>query len=511
MMLGMTLTSVVRENARSAPDATAVACWDTVVSYSDLDLRTDRLASALVAAGVGSGDRIAWIGQNCHRWLEMLIAAGKIGAILCSLNWRQTAHELAQVVEDLRPRVVIWQRAELEQLAGGLRPVAPDALWLGHDDVSDAGYEAFLAEGAARATSDQFDDPDAPVLGLAVAGPTGDAPVSLLTHTNLLVPGLLMGKLQDIDASTVNLASAPLFHIAALFTLIPTLQFRGTNVMVSRADPEKLCKAIERHRCTHGFLLTPTAEEIVKVNADGRYDLRSFHSGLPDPQWRTMVAEDTSSWGRRTGGYGQTETGMAVLAALGVGHSATAGRVAPYAEVRVADDDDIETPVDEIGEIVVRGAGVHLGYWNRDDLNKQRFRDGWWHTGDLGRRESDGTVVFVSPMGRMLKSGAENIYAGEVERCIAEHPAVREAAVLGIPDDVWVQTMKAVVVVESGASTSEEELIAYCRERLAPYKKPRSVVIQYDPLPRADGGIDYPALDELHGGGNYPGHGTRSV
>jgi long-chain acyl-CoA synthetase len=158
----------------------------------------------------------------------------------------------------------------------------------------------------------------------------------------------------------------------------------------------------------------------------------------------------------------------------------------------------------------VRGATVMRGYWNRSELNAHRARNGWHHTNDLGRFEADGTFTFVGPKTRMLKSGAENIYPAEVEGCLRAHPAVADAAVIGVPDDVWVQSVMAIVVVHDGATVGTDELIGWCRERIASYKKPRHVEF-VDTLPRAGFAIDYDALDMQFGGGGYPGGSTRSV
>jgi long-chain acyl-CoA synthetase len=147
------------------------------------------------------------------------------------------------------------------------------------------------------------------------------------------------------------------------------------------------------------------------------------------------------------------------------------------------------------------------GYWNRDEVNARRSRGGWWHTGDLGRRESDGSLSFVGPKTRMVKSGKENIYPVEVERCLREHPAIADVAVLGVPDPVWEQSVKAVVVLAGAATLSEDEVVAHCRERIASYKKPRHVVFAAD-LPRKDGRVDRDELDRLYDGGGYPGVGA---
>jgi acyl-CoA synthetase (AMP-forming)/AMP-acid ligase II len=510
MSQSMTLASVVRENARSSPTQPAVVCGLTSLDHSQLAQRIDRLTGVFADLGIGSGDRIVWLGQNCHRWLESLVAAGRLGAMLASLNWRLPASELGGILNDYEPQIVIWQRADLGPLAETLRPAHPGARWICHDTAQDDGYESLIQRTQPHPHRG-LEDPDAPALLLSVADPSGGTNGSLLSQGNLLVPGLLMAQLQAIDSHSVHLVSAPLFHIAALFALIPTLQMRGTNVFVRRADATLVCEAINLHKCTHGLLFAPTIREIVELNADGRYNLKAFRSGIDMPGWQAMVSADSSAWGRHNGGYGQTETNMAVLASLTDGASNTSGRAAPYTEVCIADADDREVAAGEVGQILVRGASVHKGYWRRPDIDRQRFAGGWWHTRDLGTRNADGIVSFVGPMGRMIKAGAENIFGAEIERCLAQHAGVREAAIIGIPDETWVQSVKAIVVVDAQSAVTPEELIEHCRTRLASYKRPRSVVLRQEALPRVGPAIDYKSLDAAYGGGNYPGEGTRSV
>ena len=178
--------------------------------------------------------------------------------------------------------------------------------------------------------------------------------------------------------------------------------------------------------------------------------------------------------------------------------------------MRVIDEDGNDAPIGEPGEIVARGPTVMNGYWNRPEENEQRTRDGWHHSNDLGRREADGSITFVGPKTRMIKSAAENLYPVEIEQCIATHEAVAECAVIGVPDDRWVQSVKAIVVLAPGGHATDDELIAHCRERIASYKKPRTVEF-VDALPRVGFAVDYDALDERFGGGSYPGGRVRSA
>ena len=205
-------------------------------------------------------------------------------------------------------------------------------------------------------------------------------------------------------------------------------------------------------------------------------------------------------------GYGQTEvTGFCLFGGYGGRGAGNAGRPAPVTSVRILDADGRECPIGEAGEICVRGATVHLGYWNRPEINAERFRGGWWHTTDLGRREPDGTITFLGTMTRMIKSGAENIFPAEVENCLEAHPAVKEAAVIGVPERAVRTRRQGRRRAQRDGQVTAADLIEHCRRHIASYKKPKTVEF-LDALPRTRGfAKDYAALDEKFGGGGYPG------
>jgi long-chain acyl-CoA synthetase len=220
-----------------------------------------------------------------------------------------------------------------------------------------------------------------------------------------------------------------------------------------------------------------------------------------------MITVDTSPWARKPAGFGQTEVmGMLTLNAWGGDATGTSGRPTPMVQVRIVDPDGNEVPPGESGEITARGPTVMNGYHNRPELNAHRLEGGWHHTNDLGRRELDGSISFVGPKGRLIKSAAENIYPAEVEGCLQQHPAVQEAAVIGVPDKRWDQSVKAIVVLKSGERATADDLIEHCRANIASYKKPRSIEF-VDKLPRDGWLVDYGTLDEQFGGGGYPGGG----
>ncbi|MGE0386545.1 MAG: AMP-binding protein [Gammaproteobacteria bacterium] len=510
-----TLDDVLAEHRRAHPARVAVVDGDLRLTYAQLAARVDRLAGALAARGFGPGDRLLWLGQNSFRILELLLAAGALGGMVCAANWRQSAEELAFVIEDFDPALVIWQAGEIGAAVQAAREAAgARALWLRHDDDTAGGYEAFVAGGRPLPAPPRG-DAGAPVLVIYTAAFGGRPNGAMLDHAALLAQAQIMARVEEIDTGYVYLNCGPLFHIATWMRAIPAFLYGGTNVYTRRVEAEALCRVIERERCNGGFILTPTIRDIVALNADRRHDLSSLRAmqfGDPavDEAWSAMTHPQRTPWTRNSQGYGQTElTGQVTLCCIGGPAQGTHGWTVPGAQVRILDPDGAEVADGEAGEICVRGPMVTHGYWNRPALNAARTRGGWWHTTDLGRREPDGSLSFIGTQARMIKSGNENIYPAEVEACIESHPAVAEAAIIGVPDDRWVQSVKAIVVLKPGARAAAEEIVEHCRARMASYKKPRTVEFAAAPLPRAGFVKDHAALDARYGGGNYPGGSTR--
>jgi acyl-CoA synthetase (AMP-forming)/AMP-acid ligase II len=509
----LTLGDLLREHRRSRPQKTALVDGSVRLTYPELDARVNRLTHALADEGIGAGDRVLWLGQNSYRVVELLLAAAKLGAMFCPANWRQTPEELAFVVDDFDPGVIVWQDEEVGDVTRAARGLASSlARWLRHDaDGDDAdGYETFLARGRADDPV-QWVDATTSVLVVYTAAFSGRPNGAMLSHTACIDQGLMYGHFTGTSADDVYLNSGPLFHLGTLMHTLATFVFGGTNVFLRRVDGAELCRIIEAERCTGAFLVGPVFEQVLETNAQGTFDLSSLRTASVGATWDAITSRDPSVWAAAPGGYGQTEAvGFMTFACLGRGGIGSHGRTTPLLQVRIVDEGGADVPDGEVGELVGRGPTVMNGYWNRPDENARRSRDGWHHTNDIGRREADGTVTFVGPMGRMIKSAAENIYPVEVERCLAAHEAVAEAAVIGIPDDRWVQSVKAIVVLRDGASATADELVEHCRARIASYKKPRSIEF-VDQLPRQGFLVDYDALDARFGGGSYPGGRTRSA
>lgn len=492
-----TLSDILAEHARSRRAEPAVVDATHRSTYAELAQRVGRLASVLEGEGVGADSVVLWTGRNSHRLLEALLASSELGAVFCPANWRSAPDELEFIVRDCVPRVVLFE-------GGGLQPVATDldSGWIRHDSEADGSYERLLAAASVRPPAAQ-PDPLGPVVMLYTAAFEGRPNGAQLTHLGLITHNSAMQLGHGLGPETICLNAAPLFHIGGLYYLLTTFQAGGCNVFIPQADPVQFCEAVQEERCTSAYLVEATTTRIEELNRDRRYDLSSLRTRSFGPGWDAMVSPDGSPRGKRPGAYGQSElSGLVTLASLG--GEGLHGRPISGTQVRLVTEDGGDVAEDQVGEIVVRGPTVMLGYRNRPELNARRFRDGWYRTNDLGLRMPDGSLTFVGPKARMIKSGKENIYPQEVERCILQHPAVAQAAVIGSPDPVYDQSVKAIVVLRPDASVTEDELIEHCRRHLASYKKPRSVVFA-ESLPRGATGVDYAALDLAYGGGGYPG------
>lgn len=497
--------TVVRQHVRSRPDSLAFVDGDWRLTWRQFDQRVNRLANLLQDSGCGRDQRILWFAQNSFRLFEALVAAARVGAMLVPVNWRITAAELEFMVRDLDPRLVIWQEAEIGAVATEIRDRKPtQSRWLQHD--LDGGADTY--EGALRTYPDTFADPAIeaaqPMLAIYTAAFAGHPNAAMISQQAMLLQDLIIAYAQSIDHRSVYLAAGPLFHIGAFMAASATLHLGGTNVIVARVDAQLLLELIRDERCTHGFIPGPTIEQMRALNQDGAYDVSSMFSAPDAPEWVTaIVAPPSAPWSRKLGGYGQTEVqGLVTMACFG--GEGFASKASPFAEVAIFNADDREVAPGETGEIRVRGPLVMCGYFNRPELNASRIRNGWHCTQDLGRYNPDGSINFVGPMMKMIKSAAENIYPIEVENALRAHPAVADVCVIGVPDPRWEQSVKALVVVREGAQVDGETLIAHCKEMIASYKKPKLVEFVEKIEKTGAGAIDRDRMDALYGGGGYP-------
>jgi fatty-acyl-CoA synthase len=438
--------------ARRTPCDIAVVQGDAHWTYARLHERSTRLAHGLRGLGVAKGDRVAFLGPNHPAFLETLFATGLLGAVLVPLNTRLAVAELDHCLADSGSEVLISASAEL---------AARNTIALGDD------YERLLA-GQSSEPIDEAVVPDDPCLIMYTSGTTGRAKGAVLSHGNITWNSVNVLVDLDLRADEVTLVEAPLFHTAALnMTCLPTLLKGGTVVLAAAFDPDEALRLVERHRVTCLFGVPAMYDALALSRRWGDADLSSVRTlmcgGAPTQAHtiRTYLERGLVL----SEGYGMTETSPGVLY-QGVPHF--------FTDVRVVDPEGREaTP----GEIVVSGPNVMRGYWGLGEVGD------WFHSGDVGVVAEDGTLSIVDRLKDMLISGGENVYPAEVESALAEHPAVTDCAVIGVPDEKWGEVGHAVVVLNPDAKADEQELRDFLATRLAKYKVPKTVAFA-EALPR---------------------------
>ncbi|MGG2461398.1 o-succinylbenzoate--CoA ligase [Streptomyces sp. RGM 3693] len=474
--------------ARKTPHRTALIHRSTAVSYAELHERTTRLAHALRAAGLRRGDRIAYLGPNHPSFLETLFAAGLLGAAFVPLNTRLTAPELAHQIADSGAAALLHSPtctplADAVRAGTGLRTVLA---------TDGRAYEDLLA-AASTAPVDEPVSHDDLALIMYTSGTTGRPKGAMLTHGNLTWNAVNVLVDVDLSADETALVSAPLFHTAGLNMLtLPVLLKGGRCVLVESFDPGDTLDLVEAHRVSFMFGVPTMFDLIARHPRWAAADLSSLRilncggSPVPTPLIATYQARGLSF----RQGYGMTEAAPGTLfldAEHAVTKAGSAGVPHFFSDVRVVRPDLSPVDVGETGEVVVRGPHVMPGYWGRPEETTAVFTDGWFRSGDAARIDADGYLTIVDRIKDVIISGGENIYPAEVENALLAHPDVAECAVIGVPDEKWVEVPRAVVVPHQGTAPHPDDLLASLSDRLAKYKIPKSVVLVAE-LPRNSSG-----------------------
>ena len=467
--------------ARDFPDRAALRSADKWLTFAELDDRVAGIAGALSKHGFGRGGRLAVLMPNGADYLQLIYACARLGVIVVPLNVRLSVVEIDRILAHASPHGLI-RHSTLPV------PTVPLALQLVLDqEPLDLGHDGFRPA--------PINDPDAVLALIYTSGTTGHPKGVVVTHANMLANVEHFEYWMPHKDGAVHLHAAPLFHIADFPVMFAAPAFGAAQVTIPRFSPQDFCQTVERARVSHTVLVPTMINLLTQFPELEKYDLASLeeiaYGGSPMAPELIRRTREVLPGARLVQGYGLSETGF--LTALRDDEHVeprltSCGRPAPGIELQVADGSGAEVKAGEPGELIARGANVMRGYWNNSEETAQVFRDGWFRTGDVGRQDADGFFYILDRLKDMIVTGGENVYSGEVEAVIYEHPAVLEAAVFGIPDRKWGELVAATVVLKPGKVLNGDELIDHCRRSLANYKVPRRVEFSDTQLPKSGTG-----------------------
>ncbi|MFG2374980.1 long-chain fatty acid--CoA ligase [Streptomyces sp. NPDC048504] len=492
--------SILDYHLAQRPDAVAVVQDERCLTVRHLSERVNQLAAGLAELGVGRGDVVGLLLYNQPEFLELVHATNRLGAVFLPLNYRLSEEEWQYILGHAQAKVIVTEpefvRA-VERSAGCLTDLEHRILIGGGDPPEEqwTDYEELLARHKGERVEPVDIELDDLQRLMYTSGTTSRPKGVRITYGNLQAKNLAHIVHFGLTAADTTLVCGPLYHVGGLdMPALGVLYAGGSVVLQRKFDPQGVLDAIEKHRVTNVWLAPAMVNAVLEVPDREEYDTSSVRFILgggektPEPVLRRVMTAFPNAW--FADAYGLTET-VSGDTFLDREHALTklgsVGRPVPHTRVRIVDDTGKEVPAGELGEITLRGPKVFAGYWRDEKATAAALRDGWFHTGDIGHVDEDGFLFIDDRKKDMIVSGGENIATPEVERVLYEHPAVLEAAVVGIDHPRWGEVPRAFVVFRPGERAGPEELREFCRARLAKFKVPARFDI-VDELPRTPSG-----------------------
>ena len=501
----MNVTEFLTITAAVVPDREAIIFEDKRFTFAQLQERAFRLADALIHLGVGPGDRVATVQVNCNELVETCLAAATIDGVYMPLNFRAVADELTFMLNDAEPKVLLVGKRYFD-LVDSIRPhlksvvhcialEEPHKDWPFYDDVLEA------ASPEERFPSAEDDDL---VVLMFTAGTTGVAKGVMLTHNSF--SSYILANVEPVEFETEekNILTVPLYHIAGLQAVLAAVYGGRTLIIQRQFEAKEWMSLVQEERADRAMLVPTMLKQIMDQPDFHAYDLSSLKvvtygaASMPLEVIKRAIQEFPGS--AFINAFGQTET-ASTITMLGPGDHVipkdappeelerrlkrltSIGTPLPDVDVRIVDEEGNEVSTGEVGEIVAQGPRLMKGYWGSQSATEETMRGGWLYTGDLGYMDSEGYIYLAGRAKDFIKRGGEMISPEEVEQLLLTHPAVEDTAVIGVPDDHWGERPRALVVLKRNTQANEDELIEYCRDRIASFKRPESVVFVQD-LPR---------------------------
>lgn len=509
MIIPLTPLRFLRYSSQQFPGRTAVVCGDQRFTYAQFSGRTARQAGALRSLGVTSGERVAFLGANCHRLLEGYYGVLEAGGVLLPLNIRLASQELAYILNDSEATVLLFEEQFVplvESFRSELRSVksfVPLDFKSNQPWMATQNYEEMLAAATPyRADVTQVDENSLAEL-FYTSGTSANPKGVMLTHRNIYLHALNVAIAFGGNSESVELHTIPLFHANGWGVAHSLTYLGGKHVMMRKFETTEVFRLIESEGAQSLSVVPAMATALVNCPERPKFNLKSLQrmsigGAASSP---TLVREVEEKLGCACySGYGLTETAPVLTTArmkAGVDwpgqtryeKQASTGHAVPGVEIRVVDPEGNDVPRDgkSIGEIVARSDGVMAGYWKQPEATAEVMRGGWFHTGDMATMDENGYALIVDRKKDIIVSGGENISSLEVEKTLLAHPGIYEVAVIPVPDDRWGEVPKALVVMKPGVNATENDVLEFCRGRLTHYKCPRSVEF-LETLPRTGTG-----------------------
>lgn len=484
--------SWIVKHSENLESKVAIVSKEKRITYGELNERVNRLANKFREIGVQKGDRVNALLLNTSEVLESMFACAKIGAIFVPINFRLSVREVEYIVHDSGGQIFIYDERLFETVKELKKWVPNMHYFIKVGDMpteDDLDYEKLLKSGSNKEPEDYITLDDVHMM-MYTSGTTGKPKGVMLTHGNTTWNAINALDLITLLSDDITLTVAPLFHIGAMniFTS-PTLYKGGTVVLLDTFNPDELLATVEKEKVTTLFLVPAMWLAIINLPTIDNYDLSSlrlnFSGGSPCPL--TVIEFFHKRNVPFIEGFGLTETAP-VVSALDSENvhrkNGSVGKAPIHSDLRVVNEEDNDVEVGEIGELIVRGPNVMVGYWNKPEETKKAMKDGWFYTEDLAKFDDEGFLYIVDRKTDMIITGGENVYPIEVEQVLFSHPNVRDVAVIGYPDEKWVETVKAFIILKDPeTSVSLEEIREFCDNKLARFKLPRHIEIM-EALPR---------------------------
>jgi fatty-acyl-CoA synthase len=491
------LGELVRRGAHRNPENIAFVYENESVTYQQLENRTLHLAGWLQEKGVGIADKVGIITKNNLAFNEVILAAALSGGVSVPINFRLAPEEFAYIINNSDTKILFIEdeyQDMIQSIRHKLSKVEQIVVMGTINNTEMITYDSIYREKVNYQSIDNLVNDDDDCMICYTSGTTGYPKGAVLSHKNLLMSALNSALDSKVDRGSRQLTVTPLFHIAGVGNVLITLTVGGTTYIHREFDPVKVLKTIHEEKINGLFLVPAMWNFVMQIPNIDEYDLTSvLRCSTGAAICPIEIKKKIMHYFPNAGifdAFGQTEmspTTTCLLPQDSFRKTDSVGKPVLNVEVRVVDEDMNDVPVGEIGEIIYRGPTVMKGYYKNPEATEEAFKGGWFHSGDLVTMDEEGFVYVVDRKKDMIISGGENIYPAEVEAALYKHEAVLEAAVIGVPDAEWGESVKAYIVLKKGQSMTEDEAIQHCKQHLASYKKPKFVEF-LDALPRNPSG-----------------------